>query len=60
MKRYTVEIEYCKNVNFREVVDVQAYNISNLAMLVFRNYIGEDGQPAEIIRIIHEEEFYYE
>lgn len=57
MKRYTVEIEYCKNVNFREVVDVQAYNISNLVMLVFRNYIGEDGQPAEIIRIIHEEEF---
>lgn len=56
MKRYTVEIEYCHNVNFRDIVDVQAYNISNLAKIVELNYIGEDGEPAQILRIIKQEE----
>lgn len=56
MTAYTIEIEYCHNVNFRDIVRVQAYNISNLAKIVENCYIGEDGEPAQILRIIKQEE----
>lgn len=56
MKKYTVLIEYCKNVNCQNVVTIQAYNISNLAKIVELNYIGEDGESAQILQIIKEEE----
>ena len=56
MKKYTVLIEYCRNVNYQDVVTIQAYNISNLAKIVELNYIGVDKEPAQILKIIKEEE----
>lgn len=54
--RFTVEIEYECNVNLRDIVIVQASNISQLVHRVERCYIGQDGKSAVLLRIIKQEE----
>ena len=46
MIKYTVEIEYEYNVNLKDIVTVQACNVSQLVHRVESNYIGEDGKGA--------------
>lgn len=56
MIKYTIEIEYCHSVNYRDTVEVAAYDITHLADLVKNNYIGEDGKSARILKILKTEE----
>lgn len=56
MIKYTVEIEYEHNVNYRDTVQVTACNISHLVHLVENCYVGEDGKGAVLLRIIEQEE----
>lgn len=56
MIKYTVEIEYEYNVNLKDIVTVQACNVSQLVHRVESNYIGEDGKGAILSRILKQEE----